>query len=249
MFSKAHDCHCKAGDKRLSRTGVLFWILVAVGNILISAVTTSILLRHPTLTRPFTTAEATHLNSESSMKHSLFGDALQFPTVQFDVDAWLFSNYTGPPSHASDKAWASLQEVRGIQISPSQASLLNHAEEGLFARNGTLATILGVQHNLHCIRILRQTLYPTYYYPDHNTDADQGARAHHAGHCLEAIRQSVMCTPDLIPRAVRWADNERLDVAVIPSVTMQCLSWDSLRQRMRGMTYDLKDLWDANPSE
>jgi len=249
MFSKAHDCQCETGHKWLSRTGNSFWILVAVGNILISAVTTSILLRHPTLTRSSTTTKATHFSSELSGKDLLFGDALHFSTIQPEVDAWLASKYTGPPSRSSDKAWAGLQEVRGIQISTSQASLLNHPKNGLLAGNGTLATILGVQHNLHCIRYIRQTLYPTYYYPDHNTNAEQGARAYHAGHCLEALRQSVMCTPDLIPRAVRWEDDERGNIAVIPSAKMQCLTWDSLLQRMREMSYDLNDLWDANPSE
>ena len=71
----------------------------------------------------------------------------------------------------------------------------------------------------------------------------------HAGHCLEAVRQSVMCTPDLTPRSVFWEDEERTNIAVNPSSRQQCVDWSSLVEWERTRSYSLQDLWDANPAE
>ena len=69
----------------------------------------------------------------------------------------------------------------------------------------------------------------------------------HAGHCLEALRQSIMCTPDLTPRGVVWEDEERGNIAVNPSVKLECLNWESLVEWMEERTYTLDNLWEANP--
>lgn len=219
-----------------------------LGNIFISIVTVVIFLRIPTLNRHFMPAIPTRTCGQLVLSGVLSEGTLHYSIVQPDADAWLDSNYTGSPSHSSDAAWADLQEVRGVSISLSQASSLNLPKTGLSAGNGTVATILGVQHNLHCIRMVRQILYPSYYYPDQDTERERRARVRHAGHCLEALRQSVMCNPDLTPRGVRWEDEDRKNVAVNPSAKMQCLDWDSLVQNIRKKSYNLDDLWEANPA-
>lgn len=70
----------------------------------------------------------------------------------------------------------------------------------------------------------------------------------HAGHCLESIRQSVMCTPDLTPRSVFWEDAERTNIAVNPSARQTCVDWPSLVQWEQSRAYNLNDLWDENPA-
>ena len=219
-----------------------------LGNVLISAATVVFFLQFPTFNRRFTSAIPTHAHGRLGMNDVLFKDILHYSVVQPAANAWLDSTYTGVPSHSSDAAWARLQEVRGVSISQSQASSLSLPKTGLSAGNATVATILGVQHNLHCIRMVRQILYPSYYYPDHDTEAERRARLGHAGHCLEALRQSVMCNPDLTPRGVRWEDEDRANIAVNPSAKMQCLDWDSLLRNIREKSYNLDDLWEANPS-
>lgn len=71
----------------------------------------------------------------------------------------------------------------------------------------------------------------------------------HAGHCLEALRQSMMCTPDLVPRGVHWEDEEMENIVVDPSVRMECLNWNSLVGWMRGRAYSLTELWEENSVE
>ena len=67
------------------------------------------------------------------------------------------------------------------------------------------------------------------------------------GHCLEALRQSIMCTPDLTPRSTFWEDEQRSNIAVNPSVRHQCLEWTSLVRWMKTRAVTLDDLWGANP--
>lgn len=67
------------------------------------------------------------------------------------------------------------------------------------------------------------------------------------GHCLESLRQSVMCVPDLVPRPVFWEDKERSNIAANPSVKHQCLDWGSLNAWMETRQYTLRDLLEENP--
>ena len=175
-----------------------------------------------------------------------FDGALSFSTSQPGADAWKNSIFCGAPSRDSNAAWDRLQQVRGVAVTSEEASRLNLPATGLLAGNGTTATLLGVQHNLHCVRFVRQVLHPSYYYLN-QTVAEREERITHAGHCLEALRQSVMCTPDLTPRSVSWEDDEKGNIAVNPSVKLECLDWSSLVGWMRGRMYNLNDLWEANP--
>ena len=220
---------------------------MVLGNIVISVASVAVYLQLATLNGHFISPIPIQAYSQPGIEDVLSADTLHYSIYHPGPDAWLDSNYTGPPSHSSDTAWERLQAVRGVAITLPQASSLDLPRSGLWAGNGTVATILGVQHNLHCIRVIRQILYPAYYYPTENSEAEQKARVAHAGHCLEAIRQSVMCTPDLTPRSVRWEDEERENIAMNPSGKMQCLDWESLQRNIRGKSYDLDDLWEANP--
>lgn len=89
-------------------------------------------------------------------------------------------------------------------------------------------------------------LYPDYYYPG-RSDADHKKQLVHVGHCIEAIRQSVMCTPDLTPMGAFWENDEHDAIAINPSSQRQCVVWDSLVAWEKPREYGLKELWQANP--
>ncbi|MCJ1449810.1 hypothetical protein MMC28_000138 [Mycoblastus sanguinarius] len=67
-----------------------------------------------------------------------------------DSEAWMGSLYTSHPSQDSDNAWKELQTVRTVWVSSDEALRLN-ISSGLRAGKNTKATLLGVQHNLHCV--------------------------------------------------------------------------------------------------
>lgn len=140
----------------------------------------------------------------------------------------------------------------------------NLAISGLHAPKGTTATLLGVMHNLHCIvsslqvhndcsaqvsyeqRRVREILYPHYYAPN-QSEADRRKDLEHAGHCLESLRQAVMCTPNLTPYAVLWEDERRTQIKLNASAKQTCVDWEALVRWEETRAYDLNDLWDDNP--
>lgn len=224
----------------------LAWTLIASIHILISTFLVAAILQNPSLAHRM--SPPTHSSQPFSIRtdNLLFDDALSYSTHQPEADAWKTGLFCGAPSRDSNAAWDRLQQVRGVAITSKVASRLKLPETGLSAGNGMTATLLGVQHNLHCIRFLRQVLHPSYYYPN-QTVTERKERVMHAGHCLEALRQSVMCKPDLTPRGVVWEDDEKSNIKVNPSAKLECLEWSSLVGWMKGMTYTLTDLWEANP--
>lgn len=241
--------HCgNEWRKQKPATRPLVWILITTTNILISISIVAVLLRIPTLAQELTATTGSMPNVAPQRNDSPFGGDLRFSMFQLDAEAWKNSKYTGSPSTSSADAWEKLQQVRGVAITPNEASTLNIPDTCLSAGNGTKAALLGVQHNLHCVRVIHQVLYPSYYYPN-QTWLERDRMVIHAGHCLEALRQSVMCTPDLTPRGVFWEDKERSNIAVNPSVKMECLDWMSLVGWMKERSITLSDLWEANPSE
>jgi len=243
------ECYHHANNRQKANPSsqIFSWLLTAAIHVLISLSLIAILYHIPSITHNLDFTSQSCVNSASHANDLPFDNALTFSTVQPDADAWKDSLYTSEPSHNSNAAWKQLQEVRGVAITPEEAARLNIPDTGLTAGNGTTATLLGIQHNLHCIRFVRQVLHPGYYYPDETAEEHKG-KVMHAGHCLEALRQSMMCTPDLTPRSVIWEDEERTNIAVNPSVRMECLNWESLVGWMRGRGYSLSDLWEENPA-
>lgn len=52
-------------------------------------------------------------------------------------------------------------------------------------------------HSLHCVNMVRKGLDGEYYYPDHDLYKHYGRN--HLDHCLDHLRQSLMCHGDLTP--------------------------------------------------
>ena len=239
--------HCLEGSRKQRwRSRTLAWTLMASIHILISIALVAAILQTPSLVQRLSPPNQSRQSFVSPTDDLPFDGALSFSTSQPGADAWKNSIFCGAPSRDSNAAWDRLQQVRGVAVTSEEASRINLPATGLLAGNGTTATLLGVQHNLHCIRFVRQVLHPSYYYPN-QTVAEREERITHSGHCLEALRQSVMCTPDLTPRSVLWEDDEKGNIAVNPSVKLECLDWSSLVDWMRERMYNLNDLWEANP--
>ncbi|CAD6578656.1 MAG: hypothetical protein ASARMPREDX12_008925 [Alectoria sarmentosa] len=131
-------------------------------------------------------------------------EAVEYETLRHRPDAWSNSIYS-EPSHESDAAWNELVAFRGVTLSDEEATRLNMST--LPVNNG-LATVFGFNHNIHCLRFLRQVIHSDYYYPK-ETDEQRAEHIFHAHHCLETISLSVMCVPDLTPLELYWESSTR----------------------------------------
>ncbi|KAH8678362.1 hypothetical protein BX600DRAFT_507313 [Xylariales sp. PMI_506] len=75
-------------------------------------------------------------------------------------------------------------------------TLYMDVETGLYTAQVTMT------HDLHCLNMLRKSGYPEYY-PEMQTETLRG----HLDHCIDALRESIMCAGDMTLIPVVWSAN------------------------------------------
>lgn len=79
---------------------------------------------------------------------------------------------------------------------------------------------------------IRKALHPEYYntssQPDPNNDGGV-LEPHHIDHCVDAIRQSLMCNADITPLTWLW-DGERKQTVAKATVVHSCRRFDKIQE-------------------
>ncbi|KAH8898711.1 hypothetical protein GQ53DRAFT_877812 [Thozetella sp. PMI_491] len=167
-----------------------------------------------------------------------YKDAIQEQDVQFTGnsaydDQGLFYvqnpaeiDYVGEPSPLIDQAWYNLSAQRDFLLSEEEAKALWPNDYMKHWHHTFKGYLVGIDafHTLHCLYY-----YPEYYHikPGHEESA-----VTHRGHCIEQIRQYVMCNADLTPYGMRWYPNPGREYAD-SDVTHTCRNWDKIRDFTR----------------
>ncbi|KAH7127179.1 hypothetical protein B0J11DRAFT_567891, partial [Dendryphion nanum] len=139
------------------------------------------------------------------------------------------SSFSGPPSTENDDDWKEL--LRPIYFNASARELkkahIDESDAVRYAGGGFIAS-LGVYHDMHCLRKLRHWLYREKYLPD-MSPRDEANMLEHLDHCIDMIRVSLMCTPDLSFYAFNWPKGEKT-VFLDPESNSprQCIDWKQL---------------------
>ncbi|PQE31302.1 Tat pathway signal sequence protein [Rutstroemia sp. NJR-2017a WRK4] len=185
----------------------------------------------------------------------------QYKIEALPADYWNPELYFGEPTYESDRAWNALIyrlfDTSHPIISPmlvliiirnsefrvhrDEAVRLNITDSILVQPGEDFGTMLGALHNLHCLRRIRQMLYPDYYYPDASPEETEHNRVH-AFHCLESIRTSVQCYLDLNPHPYFRSKNKYHPVTVSSKVTRQCTDWQALQQILESRNFQSEKL-------
>ncbi|TDZ33117.1 Cyclochlorotine biosynthesis protein O [Colletotrichum spinosum] len=113
------------------------------------------------------------------------------------------TEYYGPPSEEMDRRWAELWHFSvGEAITKDEAQRLSNATSTLGPRHPDLYWIkLDVFHQLHCLNALRMSVWPDYYADDYHAAI---LKKDHLAHCIDSIRQSIMCHSDVTPLVLQW---------------------------------------------
>ncbi|KAJ6555968.1 hypothetical protein B0H19DRAFT_1292866, partial [Mycena capillaripes] len=106
------------------------------------------------------------------------------------------------PSPALDKAWDNLQQDSKLRLPRSEAVLFPNKTSGIAGDPGYYIAELEIYHQLHCLNQIRQALHPTYY-PNWGMHTI-GSRESHIDHCVERIRQGLMCNVDTSVLVWEW---------------------------------------------
>ncbi|KAL0576585.1 hypothetical protein V5O48_005378 [Marasmius crinis-equi] len=114
------------------------------------------------------------------------------------------SPFQKPSSPELDDAWEELYGFGISRITKDQAALLPNKTQPIPGDEGHYIAELDVFHNLHCLNMVRKALDPGYY-PDWNITASEKS-AQHVSHCIDWIRQSIMCHADTSVIVWQWED-------------------------------------------
>ncbi|KAI1870339.1 uncharacterized protein JN550_005267 [Neoarthrinium moseri] len=121
--------------------------------------------------------------------------------------------YKGDPSQEQDDNWNELYQKVFI---PTKEELTSHGfpESGITPNPDDEEKewwSVYVFHQLHCLNLLRMSLFPDYY----NRTNDPLLSVTHLQHCVETLRRSLLCASDTTPFSFRYINS-----------TMQTHEWD-----------------------
>ncbi|KAF8863024.1 hypothetical protein BDZ45DRAFT_584602 [Acephala macrosclerotiorum] len=159
-------------------------------------------------------------------------------TVRFNGTLLHENIYRQPASPAVDEAWQALGVDYRAAIVPSHLA----AKSGLLESQvqiadkyggGYPANVEGL-HHLHCLNLLRQSLYFNFdYYKERKEGAfinSDDILRFHVTHCLDIIRQQLMCQVDIGVLGQVWWNRDSPSAYPDFDTRHKCRDFDAVRQ-------------------
>ncbi|KAL1700504.1 hypothetical protein EV121DRAFT_295148 [Schizophyllum commune] len=183
-----------------------------------------LLLRHPT----------PRLHPAPGSTHFLYSpaeEALEDELINFRAGTEHKSPYQALSDEA-DQLWSDLYIPPSVFMMPREHAVRlpnrtypvpKYADEGLYLGQ------LDVFHQLHCLNYLRMSLSPERYKPVIREDL---LEFEHLNHCVDSIRQSLMCASDISVNVWQWSEHYQGLVGRV-NVAHSCRNFDKLREWAR----------------
>lgn len=112
-----------------------------------------------------------------------------------------------------------------LDMSRSEMEKMNKTSVAVKGTGGYVA-YYEVFHQLHCLKRMYQLNYPESYPDVMNADR---LTIPHWEHCIEVIRQGLMCKPDLTVNTVHWDHNAPSGMKGFTGHDRKCVNWDSFK--------------------
>jgi hypothetical protein len=96
----------------------------------------------------------------------------------------------------------------------------------------TYMATLDVFHQLHCLNLIRKAFYPKRYNTslfDEDGETLVYVRWIHLDHCIDTIRQSLMCSADVAVIGYEWFEREKMTRGRFNAVH-KCRDWSRIRE-------------------
>ncbi|KAF3902459.1 hypothetical protein ABW21_db0201753 [Orbilia brochopaga] len=160
------------------------------------------------------------------MTYSPATDAIKYTTRLFDSGLnYGKTVYQGPPAPKNNEAWKALFLHGLTRISAEEAAPMHNKTLPIPDDPEYYITSLAVFHQLHCLNAIRMALWNNTLMRGDENETEM----RHLDHCVDMIRQAVMCHSDISPFV--WARDPRDGKAKgISSVTHTCRDFDSIQR-------------------
>ncbi|KAI1387154.1 uncharacterized protein F4822DRAFT_443966 [Hypoxylon trugodes] len=177
-------------------------------------------------------------SSKQSRKNALTDDNLEPYSPANDFIEYEYrrmvtndTRFTGFPGPEWERSMHELLSGTLIRISDDELKLLN--SDSIPLMGGGYAAGLGVGHNLHCVKQVKRFIYREHFYSEMDPSSEEYYYLQtHADHCLDFLRQSIMCHLDFTMYTVYW-DKLLSDKPIHHEPGLQkCVSWDKLHDWM-----------------
>lgn len=159
-------------------------------------------------------------------------DLVTYKVVRFHNDYNEKTIYQQEPSPEVDEAWDDLYRHLVVsRINAGQAAKLGESTLRIATEPDNFVMGLDVFHQLHCLNGIRKVLPNNLpYYLEHN-DTAHGVvlETHHAAHCVEMLRQLLICNADISPVTWKWDPLLNRSAPLIYN-EHQCRDFDKVRE-------------------
>ncbi|CAK7568010.1 MAG: hypothetical protein SEPTF4163_005988 [Sporothrix epigloea] len=163
---------------------------------------------------------------------------IQYAPVTFNGSFLQETVYRRPAAPEVDAAWEALGVNYRAGVIPAAAGprsglTPDHVQRADRYGGGFLVNVEGM-HHLHCLNLVRQSLYYNYpYYKDMGKHAFQNSDdilQKHVSHCIDILRQVLMCNFDTGVLGQVWYDPASPSAFPDFHTTHVCKNYDALRQ-------------------
>ena len=135
--------------------------------------------------------------------------AIKYETQVFDHTQVFFNStpkpYSGVPSPQKEAAWDDLLQNFNLRVTEDEMRHLGKLDDSLPLPDGGYFGSLTVFHQLHCIWRVQKALYPKYYLAN-LSEEEAFLNLGHSEHCLDVLRQSILCNADTSMITMKWAE-------------------------------------------
>ncbi|QQK46176.1 tat pathway signal sequence protein [Penicillium digitatum] len=189
----------------------------------------------------FDNPEASLLKSEAficepALIYSPARDAVQPEEKIIHVELKSENEYNGKPNPSNDAAWTRLFKNANIRLKPHELEKTKRTSVKLSDGSGDFYGTLDVYHQLHCVRYIREYVHSEYY----NLKATPVSNMDHVDHCIDMLRQIVMCRGDIALTTYKWIPNYSLPWPDF-GLAHECRNWERIDNWASKRAIDVND--------
>ncbi|KPI40957.1 uncharacterized protein AB675_10613 [Cyphellophora attinorum] len=133
--------------------------------------------------------------------------------------------YSGAPNPERNELWKHVLQNYNIRV-PRTAIAPGASTVHLSDESGDAWVSLSMFHHLHCLDSIRHHIHGSAC-PSRDSRSDADGFPIHLDHCIDTLRQWIMCQPDLTLRPIVWRE-DGLSAKANNTIVHQCVNWTAL---------------------